>query len=247
MVSVFMCISSLRVEWRGQVETLFVHVVSLFSCKFVYVARGDRKTACNRTGDEWIVERDCRPPGPRIAGAGFRPAASTQGHLRALSRFYTPLHHQKTRRASVRPIPIRASRPAVASSEIRSVPLASGRAAVQLRAFHQRKFSPRCLLGVLTLFSLKSPPLSKYRCPYFANALPHSPAVTATRKSTQYTLGPSFEVYFAHLPTQPSVMRPERNSSTNSSSPMTTSGGSSFARSGMQYSSSTGTLTSNHH
>lgn len=83
-------------------------------------------------------------------------------------------------------------------------------------------------------YPLSSPPLSKFYSPYFVSALPHSPAVMATRKSTQYTLRPLFAVYSARPPPLLSVIRPEMNSSTNSSSPMMISGGSSFARSSMQ-------------
>ena len=68
----------------------------LFSGENAFVARGDRKTTCNRTGNEWIVERNCRPPGPRIASYETT-RASAQGHLRALSHLYTPYHHQETR------------------------------------------------------------------------------------------------------------------------------------------------------
>jgi len=95
-------------------------------------------------------------------------------------------------------------------------------------------------------YPLSSPPLCKCHFPYFASALPHSPAVMVTRKYTQYTLGPLFAVSSAHLPTLSSVRRPEMNSLISSLSPMTISGGSSFARSSMRYSpprSLTGTLT----
>jgi U3 small nucleolar RNA-associated protein 19 len=95
-------------------------------------------------------------------------------------------------------------------------------------------------------YPLLSPPLYKYHFPYYASALPRSPAATVTRESTQYTLGPSSAVYSRRPPTVSSAMRPEMSSLINSSNPMTTSGGSSFARSGMQHSlpppTSTGTL-----
>ena len=95
-------------------------------------------------------------------------------------------------------------------------------------------------------YPLCSPPPSECHFPYFVSALPHSSAVMAIRKSTQYTLGPLFAVYFARLPPLSSVIRPGMSSLTSSSSPMTISGGSSFARSSMLYSPnrpSNGTLT----
>ena len=240
MVSVFICIASVRLRWRWRGSTshcLFVFLFSRLRDIYILLDRASMGTSPEEIEQHLATALEANGSLNGIAdllalaSPATKPPQLQYKAIYALYRTYTLVFTTKRLDA------LRAD-PSPPAQAVRQWLLQKLEQFLSLLT--QQLYTPEPSINVSSItlspessHPFLSPLLCKCHFPYCASALPHSPTVMEIPKSIQYTLKPLFAVYSARLPALQSATRPEMNSSTNSSSPMMIYGGSSFARSSM--------------